>query len=110
MNRRRKIDELKSNNYMIRSSGERIALNTPIQGSAADILKKAMVELYQAMKEENLKSKILIQVHDELVFNVYDDEIEIMKKLVKEKMEKVVKLSVPLKVDIETGKDWYEAK
>ena len=110
MNRRRKIDELKSNNYMIRSSGERIALNTPIQGSAADILKKAMVELYQAMKEENLKSKMLIQVHDELVFNVYDDEIEIMKKLVKEKMEKVVKLSVPLKVDIETGKDWYEAK
>ena len=110
MNRRRKIDELKSNNYMIRSSGERIALNTPIQGSAADILKKAMVELYQAMKEEKLKSKMLIQVHDELVFNVYDDEIEIMKKLVKEKMEKVVKLSVPLKVDIETGKDWYEAK
>ena len=108
MNRRRKIDELKSSNYMVRSSGERMALNTPIQGSAADILKKAMVELYRAMQEKKLKSKILIQVHDELVFNIYNDELEIMKELVKEKMEKVVKLSVPLKVDI--GNDWYEAK
>lgn len=110
MNRRRKIDELKSSNYMVRSSGERMALNTPIQGSAADILKKAMVELYRAMQEKKLKSKMLIQVHDELVFNIYNDELEIMKELVKEKMEKVVKLSVPLKVDIETGNDWYEAK
>ena len=110
MNRRRKIDELKSSNYMVRSSGERMALNTPIQGSAADILKKAMVELYRAMQEKKLKSKILIQVHDELVFNIYNDELEIMKELIKEKMEKVVKLSVPLKVDIETGNDWYEAK
>ena len=110
MNRRRKIDELKSSNYMVRSSGERMALNTPIQGSAADILKKAMVELYRAMQEKKLKSEILIQVHDEVVFNIYNDELEIMKELVKEKMEKVVKLSVPLKVDIETGNDWYEAK
>lgn len=110
MNRRRKIDELKSSNYMVRSSGERMALNTPIQGSAADILKKAMVELYQAMKDKNLKSKMLIQVHDELVFNVYKDELDIMKELVREKMEQVVKLSVPLKVDIELGSDWYEAK
>lgn len=69
-----------------------------------------MVELYRAMQEKKLKSKILIQVHDELVFNIYNDELEIMKELVKEKMEKVVKLSVPLKVDIETGNDWYEAK
>lgn len=110
MNRRRKIDELKSSNYMVRSSGERMALNTPIQGSAADILKKAMVELYQAMKDRNLKSKMLIQVHDELVFNVHKDELDIMKELVREKMEQVVKLSVPLKVDIELGSDWYEAK
>lgn len=110
MNRRRKIDELKSSNYMVRSSGERMALNTPIQGSAADILKKAMVELYQAMKDKNLKSKMLIQVHDELVFNVYKDELDVMKELVREKMEQVVKLSVPLKVDIELGSDWYEAK
>ena len=110
MNRRRTIDELKSKNYMVRSSGERMALNTPIQGSAADILKKAMVELYEAMQEKQLKSKILIQVHDELVLNVYEEELEEVKALVKEKMENVVKLSVPLKVDIETGSNWYEAK
>lgn len=110
MNRRRVIEELKSKNYMVRSQGERMALNTPIQGSAADILKKAMVDLYQEMNKRHLKSKMLIQVHDELVFNVYLDELEEMKQLVQDKMENVVKLQVPLKVDIETGKDWYEAK
>ena len=87
-----------------------MALNTPIQGSAADILKKAMVDLYNEMTARNLKSKILIQVHDELVLNVYKDELEEVKALVKDKMENVIKLDVPLKVDIETGNDWYEAK
>ena len=110
MNRRRVINELKSSNYMVRSGGERMALNTPIQGSAADILKKAMVDLYKEMTKRNLKSKILIQVHDELVLNVYKDELEEVKELVRDKMENVIKLSVPLKVDIETGNDWYEAK
>ena len=110
MNRRRVINELKSSNYMVRSTGERMALNTPIQGSAADILKKAMVDLYREMTKRNLKSKILIQVHDELVLNVYKDELEVVKELVRDKMENVIKLSVPLKVDIETGNDWYEAK
>ena len=110
MNRRRVIDELKSSNYMVRSTGERMALNTPIQGSAADILKKAMVDLYSEMTKKNLKSKILIQVHDELVLNVYKDELEEVKELVRDKMENVIKLDVPLKVDIETGNDWYEAK
>ncbi len=110
MNRRRVINELKSSNYMVRSGGERIALNTPIQGSAADILKKAMVDLYSEMTKRNLKSKILIQVHDELVLNVYKDELEEVKELVRDKMENVIKLDVPLKVDIETGNDWYEAK
>ncbi len=110
MNRRRVINELKSSNYMVRSGGERMALNTPIQGSAADILKKAMVDLHNEMKEKKLKSKILVQVHDELVLNVYKDEIDEVKNLVKDKMENVIKLSVPLKVDIETGNDWYEAK
>ena len=110
MNRRRVINELKSSNYMVRSGGERMALNTPIQGSAADILKKAMVDLYNEMTARNLKSKILIQVHDELVLNVYKDELEEVKALVKDKMENVIKLDVPLKVDIETGNDWYEAK
>ena len=110
MNRRRVINELKSSNYMVRNTGERMALNTPIQGSAADILKKAMVDLYSEMTKRNLKSKILIQVHDELVLNVYKDELEEVKELVRDKMENVIKLSVPLKVDIETGNDWYEAK
>ena len=110
MNRRRVINELKSSNYMVRSTGERMALNTPIQGSAADILKKAMVDLYIEMTKRNLKSKILIQVHDELVLNVYKDELEEVKELVRDKMENVIKLSVPLKVDIEIGNDWYEAK
>ena len=87
-----------------------MALNTPIQGSAADILKKAMVDLYGEMTKRGLKSKILIQVHDELVLNVYKDELEEVKELVRDKIENVIKLDVPLKVDIETGNDWYEAK
>ena len=110
MNRKRVIEELNNRNYMIRSSGERMALNTPIQGTAADILKKAMVEIYDEFKKRNLKSKMLIQVHDELVFNVLNDELEVVKEIVKDKMEKTIKLSVPLKVDIEIGNNWYEAK
>ena len=110
MNRRRVIPELSSKNYMIRSSGERMALNTPIQGTAADILKKAMVELYNELKKEKLESKILLQVHDELILNVKNNEVEKVKKIVKDIMENTYKLNVPLKVEIETGKDWYEAK
>jgi len=110
MKRKRVIEELKNKNYMIRSSGERMALNTPIQGSAADILKKAMVEIYEEFRNRNLKSKMLIQVHDELVFNVLNDELEEVKKIVKEIMENTFKLNVPLKVDIEVGNNWYEAK
>lgn len=110
MNRKRIIEELKSKNYMIRSSGERMALNTPIQGTAADILKKAMVEIYQEFEKRKLKSKMLIQVHDELVFNVLNDELEEVKEIVRDIMENTFKLSVPLKVDIEVGNDWYEAK
>ncbi len=110
MNRRRVIEELKSKNYMIRSAGERMALNTPIQGSAADILKKAMVEIYQEFQKRKLKSKMLIQVHDELVFNVLENELEEVRALVKENMENVVSLAVPLSVEIAEGKNWYEAK
>ena len=95
---------------MIRSSGERMALNTPIQGTAADILKKAMVEIFDEFNKRHLKSKMLIQVHDELVFNVLNSELEEVKKIVKDKMENTIKLSVPLKVDIEIGNNWYEAK
>ncbi len=110
MNRKRVIEELKSKNYIIRSAGERIALNTPIQGTAADILKKAMVEIYDEFNKRNLKSKMLIQVHDELVFNVLKDELDIVKKIVRDIMENTFKLDVPLKVDIEVGNNWFEAK
>ncbi len=110
MNRKRVIEELKSKNYMIRSAGERMALNTPIQGSAADILKKAMVLIYQEFHKRGLKSKMLIQVHDELVFNVVEEELEVVRKIVKDIMEHVVTLSVPLSVSIAIGRDWYEAK
>lgn len=110
MNRRRVIEELKNKNYMIRSSGERMALNTPIQGTAADILKKAMVEIYEEFNKRGLKSKMLIQVHDELVFNVLDSELEEVSSIVKDIMENTIQLSVPLKVDIEYGENWYEAK
>ena len=110
MNRRRVIEELKSKNYMVRSSGERMALNTPIQGSAADILKKAMVEIYEEFKKRGLKSKMLIQVHDELVFNVLDDELDEVSQIVRDIMEHTIELNVPLKVDIEYGNNWYEAK
>ena len=110
MNRRRVIPELQSKNFMIRSSGERMALNTPIQGTAADILKKAMVELYDELNNKKLKSKILLQVHDELILNVKNDEVEEVKEIVREVMENTYKLNVPLKVEIEVGDNWYEAK
>ena len=110
MNRKRVIDELNNKNYMIRQQGERIALNTPVQGSSADILKKAMIEIYQEFKEKKLKSKMLIQVHDELVFNVLNDELDVVKEIVQRIMENTYQLNVPLKVDIEVGKDWYDAK
>ena len=110
MNRIRVIDELKSKDYKVRSMGERIALNTPIQGSSADILKKAMIEIYDKFKELGLKSKMLIQVHDELVFNVLKEELNTVTKIVRDIMENTYKLEVPLKVDIEVGNDWYEAK
>ena len=110
MNRKRVINELTSSNHMVRSMGERMALNTPVQGSAADILKKAMVEIYNIFKKKKLKSKMLLQVHDELIFNVCNDEIDIVKDIVYNTMVNVIKLSVPLDVDVETGNNWYEAK
>ena len=110
MNRKRVIEELKNSNYMIKSMGERMALNTPIQGSSADILKKAMIEIDRKFEELNLKSKMLLQIHDELVFNVCNDEVEIVKNVVKEIMESSVSLSVPLEVDMNLGNSLYEAK
>ena len=110
MNRKRVIEELKNKNFMIRQSGERMALNTPIQGTAADILKKAMVEIYQVFSDKKLKSKMLLQVHDELVFNVVNSELDEVREIVRNIMENTYKLNVPLKVDIEVGTDWSEAK
>ena len=110
MNRKRPIDEIKSTNYMIRMQGERMALNTPIQGSGSDILKKAMIDIDSEFKNKNIKSKMLLQIHDELVFEVKEEELELVKIIVKEKMENAFKLSVPLVVDINVGKDLYEAK
>jgi DNA polymerase-1 len=109
-NRKRIIDELKNKNYLIRSSGERMALNTPIQGTAADILKMAMIKIQNKIDKFGLNSKMLVQVHDELVFEVPDNEVEELSKLVRDVMENIYELSVPLKVDIEYGKTWYEAK
>ena len=90
--------------------GERMALNTPIQGSSADILKKAMNEIDDYFSKHNLRSKMILQIHDELVFNVHKDELMEVKNIVKDIMENTYKLSVPLKVDIEVGYNLYEAK
>ena len=110
MNRKRKIEELNNTNYLIRNQGERIAQNTPVQGSAADILKLAMIRIYDEFNKKKLKSKMILQIHDELIFNVLQTEKEEVKKIIKDKMENVYKLSVPLVVDIEEGKNWYETK
>ena len=108
--RKRIIEELSNPSYMVRKNGERIALNTPIQGTGADIIKMAMIKIYNDLKRKNLKSKILLQIHDEVVLNVPEDELDIVKKMLKEDMENIVEFKVPLKVEIESGSDWYEAK
>lgn len=110
MNRKRRIDELYNTNYMIKTQGERMALNTPVQGSSADILKKAMIDIYNEFNRLNLKSKMILQVHDELIFNVKKDEEKTVKDLVIKFMENAYKLSVPLKVEVSTGENWYDAK
>ena len=109
-NRKRNIPELKNTVYTIRQSGERIALNTPVQGSAADIIKLAMVKVYNAFKENNLKTKMIIQVHDELIFDVPKQELEKVKQIVTDIMDNVCELSVPLAIDIHYGQNWAEAK
>lgn len=110
LNRRRYLPELKSSVYMQREAGKRNAMNAPIQGSAADIMKIAMIDIFNEMKKRKLKSRLLLQIHDELVFDVTNDELEVMDKLVKEVMENCIKLLVPLKVDQSSGKNLYETK
>lgn len=109
LNRRRYIPELKSSNFNIRKFGERVALNTPIQGSAADIIKIAMVNTYKALKDGGFKSKLILQVHDELIIDTRLDELEEVKALLKETMEGAVELKSDISVDLSTGKSWYEA-
>jgi DNA polymerase-1 len=108
-NRRRFIPELASSSAPVRNFGERTAVNTPIQGTAADLIKLAMIHIHARLSRQGLKSKMILQVHDELVFEMPDNEIEVMKKLVKEEMENVLALAVPIRVDMGVGKNWDEA-
>ena len=110
MNRKRIIEEINNTNHIIRHQGERIALNTPIQGSSADIIKKAMIDLHRALKDNNFESKMILQIHDELIFDVKKEEEGKLKELVKNVMENCYKLNVPLEVEINTGINWYDAK
>lgn len=109
-NRKRIIEELNNRNYIIRQSGERIAMNTPIQGTSADILKLAMIKIDKEMTKNNLKSKMLLQVHDELIFDVIEEEKEQLTNIVKNAMENIVKLNVKLEASIDFGKTWYDTK
>ena len=106
----RPIPEIKSNNHNLRTFGERVAMNMPLQGSASDIIKLAMIRIHNKLKEENLKSKMLVQVHDELVLDVYPGELEDVKRILISGMESVVDLKVKLTVNVESGRTWFEAK
>lgn len=110
MGRRRWLPELQSSNYNLRSFGERVALNMPIQGTAADIIKKAMIRVRDQMKEEKMEARLVLQVHDELIVECPEEEAEKVMRIVKEEMEKAQRLSVSLKADVSVGKSWAEAK
>ncbi|HEX9058634.1 MAG TPA: DNA polymerase, partial [Clostridia bacterium] len=110
LNRRRYIPEIKSSNFNTRSFGERVAMNTPIQGSAADIIKIAMVKVYKELLLNKLKSRLILQVHDELIIEAYKPEKDIIERILRESMENAVSLDVPLKADVKAGNNWYEAK
>ena len=108
--RRRPVPELSSSNFMQRSFGERVAMNSPIQGAAADIIKIAMIRVNQKLKKQKMKSRLVLQVHDELLIEAYEPELEDVQKILKEEMEHAAKLKVPLEIDMHTGANWYEAK
>ena len=108
--RRRYVPELQYNNYMVRQFGSRVAMNTPIQGTAADIMKIAMINVYKKLKEQKLKSKLLLQVHDELLIEAVPEEIEQVKNILKNEMENVITLKVPLIAELSVGTNWLEAK
>lgn len=108
--RRRPVPELASSNFMQRSFGERVAMNAPIQGTAADIMKIAMIGVNKRLKEQKLKSRLVLQVHDELLIEAHHAEIDIVKEILREEMEQAASLDVPLEIDMHTGNNWYEAK
>ena len=108
--RRRPVPELSSSNFMQRSFGERVAMNAPIQGTAADIMKIAMIGVNRRLKEQNLKSRLVLQVHDELLIEAYRPELPEVEKILREEMEQAASLDVPLEKDMHTGENWYEAK
>ena len=110
MHRRRALPEIKSSNFNMRSFGERVALNMPIQGTAADIIKLAMVRVFDRLKREKLGAKLIMQVHDELIVECPEDEAERVKDLLTEEMEGVYALSVPLTAEAHSGRNWLEAK
>ena len=107
--RRRPVPELKSSNFMQRSFGERVAMNSPIQGTAADIIKIAMIRVAERLQEEQLESRIVLQVHDELLVETKIEEKEQVKRILEEEMPLAAQLQVPLSIDVEEGKNWYEA-
>lgn len=106
----RKIPEINASNYQLRQFGERVAMNMPLQGSASDIIKVAMINVFEKMKKQNLKSKLILQIHDELIIDTHPDEVDIVKKLLKDCMENVVSLQVDLPVEVNSGKTWFECK
>jgi len=108
--RRRYIPELNSRNAILVKAGERMALNTPIQGSAADIIKLAMLRVYNRIKKENLKAQLILQVHDELIIDTPKDEQAQVERLIKEEMESVADLCVSMTVDVHSGSSWFELK
>ena len=108
--RRRYIPEIKSNNYMVRQFGSRVAMNTPIQGTAADIMKIAMINVYNALQERKINAKIVLQIHDELLLEVKEEDKEVAKEVLKQCMESAMKLDVPLEVELSEGTSWYEVK
>lgn len=109
-NRLRRINEINSSNFQLRQFGERVAMNMPLQGSASDIIKKAMICVYNALKNNNLKSKVILQIHDELIIDCAPDEVEIVKQLLRSNMENVVSLPVSLPVEVSEGKTWFDCK
>ena len=110
LGRRRYLPELKASSHLMRAFGERVAMNAPIQGSAADIIKIAMVNVDRRLKSEGLSAKLILQVHDELIVEAPDNEVDAASHILKEEMENAYKLSVPLVVDMNSGKSWYDTK